>query len=813
MKKKKYISDILSETERILEISAKFQQDAERIDPKELLEQIRIYHSEIELQNSELKRIAIELDQIRHNYQMIFQKAPIPYAILNYDQTILEYNNAFHEIIKPLKEKKNFMDFTEVIQPNYQDSFYLGIQELLNSRQAQKFDLCFRYHDNSFFVAYSNIINIQEKNKILIALHDITDRKISEERVHESKQKYKNIAENINEVLITLNTDGTISYITKSIHNIIGVNPNDITGNNIIKYIYNKDIDRFYLNFHKVLAGTSSIFEVRMKHNANEYIWVKMSLNHILTDYEKNQIQGLITNINKEKENEIIAIENQEKYKALFKQTKDLIVVFDPETKEVIEANNSFINKTGFDYNEKLLVKDFLDEPEEEINNIITNIFKHKYLEIENQVFFTKNLNKLYCDSTCSLINYNNKHRICIVAKDVSDKKKLLKEKEKAELVKSSFLSAISHEMRTPLNPILGFTELLINSSDLGRNDLETLKIIKGSAKKLLSLINNIIFLSSVEAGGTSIEHKPFSILKTIDNTLINLQKEAQALGYHLNVSVDPSLPNILVGDSEKISHIIEKIASNAIKFTERSNSEILIDIKECSKNILVLTDDDQICIEINIEDQAIGIPEEKLDHIFDIFSQVYSTHESKYEGTGVGLAIVKSLVKMMNGKIKVQSKLNSGSKFTIYLPISYREDIKYDNALEEKEIIKILIAEDDYANYILYKSLFTKINGFISVLAKNGKEALEKFKSERFDLVLMDIKMPHMDGLQATKKIREFEKENLNKKITPIIGVTAYITGFNREYAIEAGMDELIYKPFDNKEIVKIIRSFVKDN
>lgn len=813
MKKKKYISDILSETEKILELSTKFQQDADQINTKELIEQIRIYHSEIELQNSELKRIAIELDQIKHNYQMIFQEAPVPYVILNYDQTILEYNHAFFDIIKPLKDKRNFLDFTEVIQPNYQDTFYLSIQKLLNSLQTQKFELCFRYHDDKFFVAYSNIINIQKNNKILITLHDITDRIISEKRVQESRQKYKNIAENINEILITLNKDGTISYITKSIQNILGVKPNDITGNNIIKYVYKEDIDKFYLNFHKVIAGTSSVFDIRMKENANYYIWVRMSLNYILIDADEAKIQGLITNINKEKENEILAIENQEKYKALFKQTKDFIVVFDPETKEVIEANNSFINKTGFDYNEKLYVKDFLDEPEEEINNIIQQIFEHKFLEIENHVLFTKNLNRINCDSTCSLINYNNKNRICIVAKDVSDKKELLKEKEKAELVKSSFLSAISHEMRTPLNPILGFTELLINSSDLGKNDLETLKIIKGSAKKLLSLINNIIYLSSVESGGTTIEQKPFSLRKTIENTLINLQKEAQSLGYDLIVNIDTKLPSILIGDSEKISHIIEKITSNAIKFTERSGSKIMIDIKQCSKNTIELTEDDQICIEINIEDQAIGIPEEKLDHIFDIFSQVYSTYDSKYEGTGVGLAIVRSLVKMMNGKINVQSKLNSGSKFTIYLPISFREQVKYDSSEKEKDIIKLLIAEDDYANYILYKSLFNRSNGFISVLAKNGKEALEKFKSENFDLVLMDIKMPHMDGLQATKKIREFERNNIYRKSTPIIGVTAYITGFNKEYAIEAGMNELIYKPFDNKEIINIINSYMRED
>jgi signal transduction histidine kinase/ActR/RegA family two-component response regulator len=423
-----------------------------------------------------------------------------------------------------------------------------------------------------------------------------------------------------------------------------------------------------------------------------------------------------------------------------------------------------------------------------------------------------------YYIAQTNIIKIDNEDKILLTLTDITEKVKLAQDNERANKAKSAFLSAISHEMRTPLNPILGFSELLLSSDQIDEDSLESLYIIKNSATKLLALINNIIYLSSIEAGGIANYHQKFSLRKTINDTLIPLKKEAENLGHNFVIDLDDDLPDRLTGDPEKLGHILEKIVANAIKFTERSNSNISVIIKKCDDNTIEINDHNQICLHFTVKDQAIGISEEDLDSIFDIFSQVDNTHTRKYDGTGLGLSIVKSLIEMMNGGIKVESKLNEGSVFEFFLPFDLdKERLKeIDNKTPEDQPkqerkINILIAEDDLANLSLFKGIFNEANGFQTTFVKNGKSAIDSFLQNDFEIVLMDIRMPIMDGLESTRRIRQIEKESFTPKEVPIIGVSAYITGFNKDDAISAGMNDLYYKPLDHKRIITKIKELIK--
>lgn len=386
------------------------------------------------------------------------------------------------------------------------------------------------------------------------------------------------------------------------------------------------------------------------------------------------------------------------------------------------------------------------------------------------------------------------------ITSHIEREKELLIAKDKAEeanRLKTAFLQNISHEIRTPLNAIIGFSDLLITQGNLGEKEKQFAQIICNGGNQLLSIINDIINIATIQAGQVKINEKITNINKLLEN--IYNQYKIKAITKNLSFNVYSYLleneVNILV-DDVKLSQIITNLLNNAIKFTDKGYVKI-----KCNKegdNIL-------FCV----EDSGIGIEESKHKIIFDMFRQVEIDSNKTYGGLGLGLSICKSYVELMGGKIWLESEPSKGSKFYFTIPFkkepySQKNGIIIDKRIPLKEKKTILIAEDEDYNYIYFEESLSDLNLDI-IRAENGLQAIEICKQNpSISLIIMDIKMPLLDGFEASKRIREFMKE------VPIILQTAYIYSYNKDMVKEIGVNDFLPKPINKDFLIEKVLKYL---
>jgi len=394
------------------------------------------------------------------------------------------------------------------------------------------------------------------------------------------------------------------------------------------------------------------------------------------------------------------------------------------------------------------------------------------------------------------------------ISESIQYQEKLRQAKEKAEdaaKAKSDFLANMSHELRTPLNGMLGFVAHLLKN-DYDEDTLRELRIINNSGKQLLEVINDILDFSKIEAGMLSIESQPYDIRELISMSRDTYLQIANDKSINLQCVIDDNTPQILKGDQVRIRQIIYNLLSNAVKFTPE-NGEITLNINyENNANILT----------ISIKDTGIGIPQNKLESIFEAFSQEDISTTRKYGGTGLGLTLSMQLVKMMGGDIKVDSVVGKGSTFTVELPTQVCDNVeKCLGRIEQVDDIedirfngKVLVVEDNKTNQMLITMILGDL-GLDFEIANDGVHALEKFKSNRYDLVFMDENMPNMNGIEATSQIRALES-NESLDPTPIVALTANALSNDKKRFLDAGMDDYIPKPYSERDIVAMLQKYL---
>jgi len=396
--------------------------------------------------------------------------------------------------------------------------------------------------------------------------------------------------------------------------------------------------------------------------------------------------------------------------------------------------------------------------------------------------------------------------------KKAEDELKLAKElAEKSEKIKEEFLMNMSHEIRTPMNAVIGMSNLLMNTNP-SEKQKRYINAIRTAGDNLLNIINDILDFSKIEAGKIDIVNDDFNIRQLIQNVIETVRFKTDEKGLQLISKIADNVPEILVGDPYRLNQILMNLVGNAIKFTHEGNITIKTEIVE------ILDDEIKLCFEVI--DSGIGIPEDKLAVIFDSFTQASSDTTRKYGGTGLGLTIVKKLAKLMDGYVDVESTIGKGSNFKVFLPYStnpekIKQIKKHTKKVEIPENvaqISVLIAEDNEFNQIVAKESLENFSSKFKVdIADNGRIAIEKLNKNNYDLILMDIQMPEMDGLETTKQIRKRLDE---KKNIPIVAMTAHAMTQDIEKSFKVGMDDYISKPFVVNVLVdKILKQLkIKD-
>jgi signal transduction histidine kinase/ActR/RegA family two-component response regulator len=388
---------------------------------------------------------------------------------------------------------------------------------------------------------------------------------------------------------------------------------------------------------------------------------------------------------------------------------------------------------------------------------------------------------------------------------------------EEANNAKSVFLAKMSHEVRTPMNSIIGMIDLTLDTP-LTEEQKDNLKTAKDAVDNLLRLINDILDLSRAQAGKVLIEEIEINVPDIVKNVCKGLMIMARMKGVDVVWSIDPGIPRLLIGDPVRLRQVIVNLVNNAIKFSNKGKVQVNVKKKALTKK------DCQVVFEVI--DQGIGISEKNLTYIFDVFTDAHNTTARRYGGTGLGLAICKKIVEMMGGSIDVESKEGEGSAFRFTLIFGFKPDVFVNPGVDDKvrpdhgvyelpqelHHLRILLAEDNAVNQRIVVRILEKL-GWKVTAVNNGQEVLDILNNQTFDVILMDVNMPLLGGMEAVQVIRREEKRT--GLHVPVIAMTANAMVGDREKYLASGMDGYVSKPIDRnylyKEIVKLVTQRLK--
>jgi signal transduction histidine kinase/CheY-like chemotaxis protein len=401
-------------------------------------------------------------------------------------------------------------------------------------------------------------------------------------------------------------------------------------------------------------------------------------------------------------------------------------------------------------------------------------------------------------------LNTNLKDEIDYAKRIEGELKQARDKAEEMSKAKGEFLANMSHEIRTPMNGVIGTLQLL-EDTELDVSQSEYVHVAHKSADALLAILNDILDLSKIEAGKLSLEEIPFDLRELVNELVVLHSLKAEQKGVELNSEIGEHVPDMIMGDPTRMRQILVNLITNALKFTSEGEVSISVRVQDRAE--------DNVSLRIEVSDTGIGIPVDKQQHLFSAFTQADGSTTRKYGGTGLGLAIVRQLVDMMHGELGVESDVGKGARFWFVISVGLSDttskaSLPKTGASDEKIRGRVLLVEDNPVNEMVARKMLEKL-GLDPVTAGNGRQALDILERESVDVVLMDCQMPEMDGFEATRRLRERERES-GAEALPVIAMTANVMEGDRELCLQAGMDDYLGKPVRMDELESTLRRWL---
>lgn len=732
------------------------------------------------------------------------------FAILKEQLTIIELKNNDTKVV--LRGQFDFLS---------QDDCYLfvGTPWFSSMDQVRFLNLTlndFALHDP--MIDLLNVLNTQEttNEEIKLLLRTVNQQK---NRLKQSEANYRSIIEQATEIIYRVNANGDFIFVNEVAERITGYSKEELLTINFSQFIrddFKEPAVKFYRN-QVIDKIPTTYFEFPIITKQGEEIWIGQSVQFPQNTGSSIELTAMAININKRKHAEQNLILQEEKYRNIIANMNLGLLEVDRE--DIIQhANQSFCNMSGY-----LL--------EELIGKKASGLFTE---DIEKELILNKNetrkagISDMY---SVPVKNKNGEKRWWVISGapryndngdllgsvgihlDITEQKHLEEELKIAKLkaedsskAKESFLATMSHEIRTPLNAIVGITDLM--QLDPKLRNKENLDTLSFSAKNLLALITDILDLTKIDAGKIQLSNNKIDLKQLINGIFQTFRPACEEKNIELILNVNNSVPDIIIGDELRLSQILNNLISNAVKFTPKGFVKINVDSKPISN--------DKIRLLFKIFDSGIGLKKSKIESIFNAFEQADKSIVRQFGGTGLGLNITKKLIELQGGSINVESKLNIGSVFSFYIDYEVAKTTKKEQENKNrsntqknfKPIDKIvLLVEDNIANQKVAVSYLSHW-GLQWEIANNGREALDLLRNKSYDLAIIDLFMPIMDGFETIKRIRK------NKELNnlPLIALTASAEISLMDKAVTLGADRCLTKPFNSQQLHDTIFGFLSN-